>query len=125
MSMFYFVYVQKWDFNKLSVCLSATFFLQVGNLAKVVLMWTCLFNSVQYERILHNSVQYEIILLNSVQYENLLNVYINANWTGQFLGYIIEPLQTKPYSIWRPSSDDFLLRARCPSTFSSNVKSNR
>ena len=56
------------------------FFHQDGHLAKVVLLWTCLLNSVQYER----------NLLNSVQYENLI-FFINANWTWKLLGYIIIP----------------------------------
>ena len=59
--------------------MAARFFLQVGHLAKVVLLWTYLLNSVQYQR----------TFLNSVKFGNLLNVFNNANWTGQFLGYII------------------------------------
>ena len=49
--------------------MAARFFLQVGHVAKVALLWTC--------------------FLNSVQYESLLDVFFNANWMGQFLGYII------------------------------------
>ena len=36
---------------------SCQFFLQVGHPAKVVLLWTCLLNSVQYQRMFLNSMQ--------------------------------------------------------------------
>ena len=62
--------------------LAARFFLQVGHLAKVVLLWTCLLNSVQYERTFLNSVQYQRTFLNSVQYGNLLNVFFQCKLNG-------------------------------------------
>ena len=92
--------------------MATRFFLQVCDLAKLVLLWTCLLYSVQYER----------ILLNSMQYENLLNVFINANWMGQFLEYIIINIITfsiscgeafskcSPFLTQRRHSDRYILR---------------
>ena len=52
--------------------MAAGLFLQVEYLPKIVLLWTCLLNSVKYERTFRKSVQYD----------NLLNVFFQCKVNG-------------------------------------------
>ena len=83
--------------------MAARFFLKVGHLSKVVLLGTCLLNSVQYERILLNKVEYgKYWTFSSMQTER-----------GQFLGYIIKAiiiLSDDFYSLGRNSLYIVVLR---------------